>query len=282
MNLLCPHCQKILTASDQFAGQIMKCPHCNNTFTAPALPKAPSPATTTAATATNPPAGAPPREDIFLSTPTPSTASAESAPPGPAGPSPTTDQPPPVSPVPPSAAPAAGYRRTYTIWISPRVVPWIAPVCLVLVFILTFFSWLNIRIPGLGVRGDSAWAIAFGQGNALLIAYLLLLLLALLLALASVVLPRLSVTLPPAVRQIMPWRSGIVSGVILLAFLFLFLQLLKGFSEEAGEMAAFDVYRTAWLKLAVSLHLLAVVTAALEFWLVLRRTRPLPRIDVSW
>lgn len=279
MNLLCPHCQKILTASDQFAGQIMKCPHCNNTFTAPALPKAPSPAPAAAA---SPSAGALPREDIFLSTPTPSTASAEAAPSDTAGPKPATDQPPPVSPSPVSAGPPAGYRRTYTIWISPRVVPWIAPVCLLVVFILTFFSWLNIRTPGLGVHGESAWPIAFGQGNPLLIAYLLLFLLALLLALASVVLPRLAVTLPHAVQQMMPWRSGIVTGAILLAFLFLFLQVLKGFSEEAGETAAFDVYRTAWLKLAVSLHLLAAVTAALEFWLVLRRTRPLPRIDVSW
>jgi hypothetical protein len=277
----------MLTAADQFAGQVMKCPHCGNTFTAPALPKAPTPSTAPAATPAtageaSPSAGAPPREDIFLSSPATSTASAESAPSGTAGPRPTTDQPPPVSPLPVSAGPQAGYRRTYTIWISPRVVPWVAPVCLVVVFMFTFFSWLNTRIPGLGVRGDSAWTIAFGQGNALLIVYLLLLVLALLVAPASVILPRLSITLPPAVQQIMPWRSGIVTGAILLAFLFLFLQLLKGFSEEAGEMAAFDVYRTAWLKLAVSLHLLAAVAAGLEFWLVLRRTRPLPRIDVSW
>ena len=287
MNLLCPHCQKMLTASDQFAGQIMKCPHCSNTFTAPALPKIPTPSAAPAATASvasapNPPAGAPAREDIFLSSPTPATASAESAPSGMAGPRPTGDQPPPVSPFPVSSGPLAGYRRTYTIWISPRIVPWIAPACLVVVFILTFFSWLNIRIPGQGVRGESAWTIAFGQGNALLIAYLLLFLLALLITFASAVLPRLAITLPPAVQQIMPWRSAIVTGAILLAFLFLFLQLLKGFSEEAGDLAVFDVYRTAWLKLAVSLHLLAAVTAALEFWLVLRRTRPLPRVDISW
>ena len=37
MNLLCPHCQKMLTVPDLHAGQMMQCPLCGNTFTAPAL-----------------------------------------------------------------------------------------------------------------------------------------------------------------------------------------------------------------------------------------------------
>lgn len=281
MNLLCPHCQKMLTAPDQYAGQIMKCPHCADTFTAPALPKTPTPSTTAAGEAISPP-GAPAREDIFLSTPTPSAAPPGSPPPEMTGARIIGDQPPPIVPPPINSGLPAGYRRTYTVWISPRVVPWIAPVCLILVFIFSFFSWITVYALDRTSHGESAWEIAFSQGNALLIVYLILFLLALLITLASPVLPRTSLTLPPAVHAIMPWRSGIVTGAILLAFLFLFLQLLRGFHEEAAELGTLYVIRTVWLKLAVTFHLLAAITAALEFWLVLRKTRPLPRVDVSW
>src|SRR5262249_2012181 len=39
MNLVCPHCQKMVTVSEQNAGQSMKCPLCGNAFQAPVLPE---------------------------------------------------------------------------------------------------------------------------------------------------------------------------------------------------------------------------------------------------
>ncbi len=279
MNLVCPHCQKMLTASDEFAGQIMKCPHCANTFTAPALPKTPTPGGTPAAAPTgtsevvSPPV-TPAREEVIL------TAPPGSPPPEMTGARATGNQSAPARPA--TAGPPAGYRRTYTVWVSPRVVPWMAPACLIVVFIFSFFTWLTVYEAGGTRRGESAWEIAFGHGNALLVVYLILFLLALLITLASAALPWLPTTLPPAVQPLVPWRSGIVTGAILLAFLFLFLQLLKGFHEESPELGAFLALRTGWLKLAVTLHLVAAITAATEFWLVLRKTRPLPRVDVSW
>ncbi len=281
MNLVCPHCQKMLTASDEFAGQIMKCPHCANTFTAPALPKTSAPGGAPAATASAPsevvsPPGPPAREEIILTAPT------GSPPPETTGARTTGNQSAPPPPRPADTGPPAGYRRTYTVWVSPRVVPWLAPVCLIVVFIFSFFTWLIVYEAGGTRHGENAWEIAFGHGNALLVVYLILFLLALLITLASAALPWLPITLPPAVQPLVPWRSGIVTGAILLAFIFLFLQLLKGFHEEAPELGTFLALRTGWLKLAVTLHLVAAITAAAEFWLVLRKTRPLPRVDVSW
>src|SRR5947208_2251525 len=112
MNLLCPSCQKMLQVPDQFAGQQMRCPLCNNIFTVPGLPDA---------------AGMPP--------------------PPPPAPEPfrVSDQPPPPPSFPPpepSRAPAIpsppvqerDYQRLKSYWISKRVVPWIAPISLGLLF----------------------------------------------------------------------------------------------------------------------------------------------------
>lgn len=267
MNLLCPHCQKTLTVESEFAGQLMKCPHCANTFTTPSLLKPAPPAPESVA-----PAATPPRNG--------GTAPPQSVRAGMA-----SDSPPPPLSEPPALSQPSGYARHLTFSVSPDVVPWIAPLCLALVFVLSFFSWLRILTDPLteAVRTESAWESAFNYGNGLLILYLLLFILALVAALAAVILPRVPARLPRAVQQIMPWRSGIVAGLVLLAFLSLFLQMVKGFAEEKGfPVAAFAVQRTGWLRLAATLHLAAVVSAALEFWLMLRKSRPLPRVDISW
>ena len=40
MELLCPHCMKRVTVSDDKAGQVLNCPLCNGVFAAPSLPGA--------------------------------------------------------------------------------------------------------------------------------------------------------------------------------------------------------------------------------------------------
>jgi hypothetical protein len=105
-------------------------------------------------------------------------------------------------------------------------------------------------------------------------------------------------------QAIWPWRAGIVGGAALLALGFLLLQLIVGFGIEhdarirdvatvfkdladifpaqwQGSLYSF-VYRTGWLTLAFWLTVLAVIGATLEFWLALRKSRPLPRVDISW
>jgi hypothetical protein len=215
---------------------------------------------------------------------------------------------------------------------SPRVLPWVAPVCLLLIFFLQFFSWLGLYPGGVPSATQNAWQAAFGpiteDGNlrhpamedsnakprpsVLTIFYLLLFFPTLAVTIASVVLLFVHVKLPPGVEKILPWRWGIVVAANLVLFFFLILQLLLGFSldsryaewvdkqvktdskepkslpqelkeeSERGKLLQ-DLYHTGWLKFVVFLHLVAVVCAALMFWLGQRgSTRPLPKLELMW
>src|SRR5262245_26948033 len=162
MNLLCPNCQRMLSVPEQYAGQLMKCPLCNGTFTVPALPQplagaAVGPPETVAAVAPGPPPGGQATETLASSAP----AAGPPAPPpdsyGVAPPAPLP-VPPPASeritakpaaekpaaaprPAPPPPPPPGDYARTFTMWMSPRVVPWIIPGALALVVLLLFAPW---------------------------------------------------------------------------------------------------------------------------------------------
>src|SRR5262245_36729946 len=158
MNLLCPNCQKMISIPDQYAGQIMKCPLCSNTFTAPALPAASAPPA--GAMPANPPPASPPASGPGGPPASPSPAPAQedvfrfaSPPPEPPKVPPEPVQP-PVSETPSAPSPPAGYRHTATIWISPRVVPWIGPAALLLAFVLSFFPWLTVASPAEGSVGE--------------------------------------------------------------------------------------------------------------------------------
>jgi hypothetical protein len=307
MKLLCPTCQKVVEAADERAGQIMTCPHCFASFQAPALPGAPesasNPATGTLVSAGASAAGAQaskpeqPAPDIY------SFAGPPPTPPRPTLP-PTPPEAPPID-VPPEPAvtttaaaplPTGDYAHTATMMLSPRVTPWVAPVGLALVFVLLFFTW--IAFPG--VASQSGWGTAFGRHFTVLgLFYSLFFLAALVAAVAAQVLPHGAAHLPPALQQLWPWRSGIVCGLAALAFLFLFLELLVGFGlehdipdlikESAISVKGFAdadlvglLRRTIWLVLAVLFHIAAVVGAALDFWLVQRQGRPLPRLVLNW
>src|SRR5262245_26364494 len=120
MNLLCPNCQKPLTVPDQYAGQLMKCPLCNGTFGVPGLPP-PAPAPTPAA------------PDVFRVAPEP--------PPPPRNePAPKPEAPPKAeeAPAPPPPPPPTGYEKTARFTFRPEVLAWVAPVAMLLVFLLLF------------------------------------------------------------------------------------------------------------------------------------------------
>jgi hypothetical protein len=331
MNLMCPNCQKMLTVPEEFAGQLMKCPLCTGTFTVPGLPSAapPSPPPPEPDTysihpddATLPPP--PPEEPALpMHEPLPPLHSATTAPSPP--PSPTSL--PSLSPL-----PTDGYRRTATLSINPRVLPWVAPVCLVLVFFLLFFNWLGLYPGGVPAATQNAWQAGFAGlsidgdmadlvpamkdekykpgASVLTIFYLLLFIPVLLVTIASIAIDFVSLKLPPAVERLLPWRWGIVAAANLILFLFLALQLLLGFSldnrygewvdgqfdtkavkktdeqkKDAARRGEFmDVLYHTWaLKLAILLHLLAIVCSALMFWASQRgTTRPLPRMELRW
>lgn len=317
MNLMCPNCQKMLTVPEQYAGQLMKCPLCAGNFTVPGLP-----------------ASAPP--------PGPSSYPVR---PEPAAPSPRAPEPPVVEPIAPKqpagTASPGGYARTMALTLNPQILPWIAPVCLVGVMVLMFFPWVGYFPGGYGVVTQNGWNSAFGYAPAepvyvrkvlklesdelpekarpamdvLLLFFVILFLLALILALASIVMPLLKLQLPPAVQQLMPWRWGITGALTILAFLFLFLQSLVGFSIEAKGDYALNPFgqtiststgtpedqeiqnikngslfssraieRTLAFNLVFWLMLLASLGCAAQYWLDQReRTRrPLPRFELMW
>jgi hypothetical protein len=167
----------------------------------------------------------------------------------------------PAPPPPPPLPPATGHTRERGIPLSPRVLPYIPPACLFLVFILTFFAWVGYYWNGTGMLTQGAWGALIGSyaspdvtlwqtvsgltidktppgANLVLLPFLLLLLLSLVLAIASAVLPHLHVALPPPVDQFQQYRWGVVGALALLSFLFLLVLSVLGFSMEHYAAAA--------------------------------------------
>jgi hypothetical protein len=255
MELNCPSCKQRLSIPDQYAGQLMKCPMCSNTFTAPPLQSAPPPP------APPPPRQAPPRESF-------------TAPP-PAPPPPPPSAPPewePIEEVPaeeyaetaPQQLPPTEYRHRMSLWLSGRVLQWVPPIALFLVFVLTFFPWVAIDFFGVRTHRQNAWQASFGsywvdeeakdllpiQRSAkskpeepgvciLLMFYVILLPIVVLLAIGSLLMGLLGYRLPPGLEALSPWRWAITGGTILLLFLFLLLQVWIGFSMHNRILDAY-------------------------------------------
>ena len=231
----------------------------------------------------------------------------------------------------PSEPGSGDYRHRLRIWFSPRVLPWIAVAALVIVFILTFFSWDGYYPGSIPVATQNAWQAAFGSAsyaaNGLLIVFILLFLIALLAAALAAALEILPIRLPAALERFRPWRWAIVSGITLLAFLFFILQLLSGMSlvnrirddfsktaaaenavlkavqihvhslDELAKAAGLTADKEAQAEAALHasaarytcslwcsfwLTLVAVICAALTYFLSRRTNRPLPRIELLW
>jgi len=244
----------MLTVPEEFAGQLMKCPLCNGTFTVPGLPGAAPP---------SPPPQSETEPDFYTirQDPVP--------PPSPPAPPPLSSLEPPLSkleplsstattttpPPPKSSLPPEDYQRTLAVWFSPKVLPWMAPACLVLVFFLQLFDWDGLYPGGSPAVSGNAWAAAFGAYtvdgdlknlvpylqdekskpgvSVLTIFYLLLFFPTLIVTLASVVISMIQIKLPPQVEKLLPWRWGIVAAINLVLFFFLGLQLLLGFSLDS-------------------------------------------------
>jgi hypothetical protein len=268
MELLCPQCQQRLTIPDQYAGQVMRCPLCNGTFTAPAL------------TAAAPPPAPPPVPSLEIT---------PSAPPPlpPTAPAPAEESKRRdtglkygAPPAPTAAPPPGDYTRSFKIWISPRVLPWIAPGGLFLILVLTIFPWLPVSVDvdnlNLHVRSANAWSWGFGGSDAAIGLYLILLLLSLIVAIPSALVSLRLIPAPPFLQGLGPWRLVIVGGIILFAFLFILLRYL--------HILFAAVPATVWLRFAFCIHFVVVIAVLLEVWLEFRRlkNRPLPRIDLNW
>jgi hypothetical protein len=266
----------MLTVPDQYAGTLMKCPLCQSTFQAPALPAKPGPLAPAAAPMAAPPP--PGGEDIYgLKDPIAAPPPLSSAPPLGSVSASTGSAPPALNrvssqPPPPPLGTSTEYHSGFTIPFSPKVLPYVAPACLFLVFVLSFFSWVGYFYGGSGLLTQSAWRAMIGSAyepnpgkwstisgltldkdkgppgavyappgmNLLVLLWLPVFLLALAVSVASLVIPLAKVKLPPAVEPHQRYRWGLAGVLALLSLLVLLPVLLLGFSLESSAWAAAD------------------------------------------
>jgi len=160
---------------------------------------------------------------------------------------------------PPPPPPPGGYSHTRSYTLNPRVVPWIAPLSLLVVFVLLFFSWVGMYPSGIGVVTQSGWQVAFngydmnevwksnnkdameyltkeGPGVSITAVFFLLVVLpGLMLALGTTLvhLKMIPVELPPSVMGFWSFRPLGIAALSLAGLVFVILTLVAGFPIEA-------------------------------------------------
>jgi hypothetical protein len=169
MNLLCPNCWKMLTVPEQYAGQLMKCPLCSGTFTVPALPPSgggldapapPQPAFSPAGTSD--PYQLPPQVP-GSGAPEPAFHAAPPEPPAPPPPPPPQSGGPIMQPPPPRPATQGDYHHHVLVPANEKILQWVTPAALLLVFILQFFPWIGVYAGSVPLTTQGAWGAAFGS-----------------------------------------------------------------------------------------------------------------------
>jgi hypothetical protein len=272
MELLCPHCLKRVTVADDKAGQVLNCPLCSGVFAAPSLP---SPSSRTVAS--GPPVVVPPTlPNVEMPVPSISQASQPIAPP-PLAPPPA---PPPPRPEPPRPVPPPGeYTHEFSFRLRPEVLVWVPPVCLFLIlfFFSIFFSW-HWQLLEDPVRWVNLWGLGFtSDGSLLFLAYLLLIILTWLVSVACLLLEERWLLPPPPLVPLMPWKSGVT--FVLLAFTF----LLLCYDYQQGVFVPMNPIGLGE-KIALRVHLVAVVASGLELWAQGQTARnlPLPLFRLHW
>jgi hypothetical protein len=235
----------MLQVPEQYAGQLMKCPLCAGTFTVPALPTPPP--------APPPPPAQVPAPDLGGFGDLPGTAPASQKNLGS-----------------PAAPPPTGYVHQRSFTVSPRVIPWVAPLAMLIIFVGLFFNWLGMYPGGIGVVTQNGWNVAFGGyseegkniwnkyyvekekedlrippkelGSGLFLIFaILFLLFGLVIGLLATMMHQrlLPVELPPSLTNYWSYRPLLVALLALGALVFLILQLTSGFPlEDAARTVA--------------------------------------------
>jgi hypothetical protein len=278
MELLCPHCLKRVTVSDDKAGQVLNCPLCNGVFAAPSLPGAPS---------GPPPAPPPPPSPQSFSISPVIPAPREEVPPPPPPPMPPPGPLPSVH-APKPAPPPGSYTHKLAFGLRPEVLVWFSPICIFLiVFFLSFFSWhiggwqtdgeIGADLSKVKAQTRNLWLAAFPDGNGLLIVYVILMILAFFISIACLLLEKRWLPPPPPIEPLMPWKSGITFGFLLLTFFFLAYDVQSGLFAYVSPIDLAE-------RLAFCLHLIALIACGLELWAQAQRSKnlPLPRVTLKW
>jgi hypothetical protein len=261
MELLCPHCLKRVTVSDDKSGQVLNCPMCNGVFAAPSLAPAPG--------------RSPPPLDLPPPAPVPNMEITAPSPIGVAPGPPPQPKPPPAPPRP--APPPGDYTRKLAFCLRPDILVFVPPVCLMLIFVLSFFPWHYV--PSLESEAPQIlWQLAFGKhGSGVFVVYVLGLVPALLWSIACVPVEQRWLSMPPPLAPLLPWKSLLT--FLLLAVMF----LLFCYDYQQGVFSAGNPI-TVWERIAFRVHFIATAAAALEVWAQSQRARnrPLPRVSLRW
>lgn len=232
MNILCPSCSKRVAVPDEAAGKPTPCPLCGTTFTPPAL--------TPAAIDAAPP-------------PVPK--------PTPAAPPPPPPFSPPATVAAPDAEPTPAGNKCCSLTLSRRWVRWLAPVALIVAFVLSFFPWVGAYPNGSPVYTQSAWQAMRGKVgladsageevmkkhetlakngsvNGLLLLYCFLLIPAALLAVGVIATSLVDFTMPDALKRVWSHRNLALGTLGVTLPLLLLVPLLFGFGLETAAAAA--------------------------------------------
>jgi hypothetical protein len=278
MDLFCPHCSRRVSVPDDKAGQAMSCLVCTKQFMAPAL--APPPV------APKPPAPLPvstaPVETYGMG---PATASTPTSSPPP--PTPKVSKPEPAA-APPAAPPPPGdYTRSCVCCVSEGWLAFVPPVCLVLIFFLSFFTWHNIDLR----HTPSLWGMGWVEQKivdeelkpvdvkqAHFLAYSILIIPCLLLGVACVPFDKGWIAPPPPLAPLMMFANLLLGLLLGLTFLLLCFDFIDGNILQRSNPI------TLPLKIAFRLHLAAMLASFGMFWLHWRKKSnlPSPKCEVRW
>jgi len=175
------------------------------------------------------------------------------------------------------------YTKLKSIFISPRIIPWVSFGCVMFVLLMSFFPWYALPIPEefgklLSKAKDkpetsfNPWTVGFGKSEGLMIMYDLFLIFGVLAAIGSLL---LNLKVIPEVPALTPWRAVIVGGFVIVGFLFLWIYDLIFYFKSVA------LNHTFWGMLAYWAHCAAAISLLLEIWLQRRGpTYPPPRIDI--
>jgi hypothetical protein len=231
MRLLCPFCQKPISVPDSEAGKAVNCPECGQQFAAPQLySHSPGAQPVSSHAESRPGSAAPP---VVPETYVPETRATD---------------------LPASSPDLSAYQKIRSVSFDPRVLRWVPPAALTLVFLLTFFPWNGMYPAGYPAYTQSAWqCMSAGlswdevaeaemklaedlqkraQTNWWLIPYLLLLFPALALAWAGPIVELAKVKLPEQVERFWEYRWAALTALLAVMFLFLLVQWASGFSLQ--------------------------------------------------
>jgi hypothetical protein len=264
MDLMCPHCQRRVTIPDNQAGQVASCPLCVKQFMAPSLAPPPAPPI-----APVPSAPVPANAYGLEPAPAPPPSSYPSAPLPPI----PSSRPEPAPPSPP--LPPGDYTRSCSCSLNDAWLAFVAPACVLAIFVLSFFSW-HYTSPQNAIY---LWGLSFTEhGYAWFLAYTILMLLCLPLSIVAMLFDKGWLFTPPQLSPVMPWKNLALGCILGFAFLFLCVDYASSHLNQNGNPIALA------MKLAFRLHLIATLASFGMFWLHWRKRRnlPLPKIEVRW